>query len=126
MSENGPMLFKIQKVSRKKTVGNDAEFLFNRRPKGIEMLKKIFVLGIFFCCWTQVLFAASEQNVFDSLPASSLQNESPSSPSFEIQIGTHTEVIPRPGPIFTEGALQEGMNLPYLISTPKPIAYPQW
>ena len=35
-------------------------------------------------------------------------------------------LITKPGHVFTQGGHYEGMALPYLLSTPKPIRYPHW
>lgn len=36
------------------------------------------------------------------------------------------KLIPQAGPVFTQGGHYEGVQLPYLASTPKPIEYPRW
>ena len=35
-------------------------------------------------------------------------------------------LVTKPGNLFSEGAYAANFNLPYLISTPKPITYPRW
>ncbi len=36
------------------------------------------------------------------------------------------KLIAQPGAVFTRGGNYEGIDLPYLNSTPKPITYPRW
>lgn len=36
------------------------------------------------------------------------------------------KLIARPGALFTQGGDYSGIELPYLVSTPKPIKYPRW
>ena len=65
---------------------------------------------------------SAESIAIDSI--SSLQAESTS--SFSMIVTRDGKLIAKPGSLFTKGGNYEGIQLPYLLSTPKPIAYPAW
>ena len=45
--------------------------------------------------------------------------------SFGVVVTKNNKLITKPGPVFTAGDDAQSMLLPYLLSNPKPISYPQ-
>lgn len=57
----------------------------------------------------------------------SMPSEAQASNPFSMTVTGSGRMIPKAGPVSTGGAhYGEGVQLPYLISTPKPIQYPRW
>lgn len=69
-----------------------------------------------------VLQAAEEMTI---KPPVSMPSENQSGGLFSMTVTGSGKMIPKAGPLFTSGR-HEGMELPYLISTPKPVKYPRW
>ena len=105
-----------------------------------------FILNIFVFSFLVVSpgeFAVAQDNAAVNFLSNRLVQENPLASPFHITLTSHGKLIVHPGEAFTEGrqarqnlagALaqprevggQEGMELPYLISDPKPMPYPQW
>ncbi len=80
----------------------------------------LFFLAGFF----QPLAVAGESAAVDPLP-NALAPASSFSGHFTLTVTGDGELIPSPGPLFTEGN-EEGVALPYLLDHSKKIAYPRW
>ncbi len=76
-------------------------------------------------------------SIFTPLPASRSAEEMVMKPvsmpaevqavnPFSLTVTGSGEMIPKPGPVSIGRGHYEGVDLPYLISTPKPIQYPRW
>ena len=85
-------------------------------------LKSILVFLAVFVLSASNLHAA-EKMTFD---APALLNAEAPSGDFTMVVSGNGKAVARPKAIFTMGEDAEGMSLPYLISTPKPILYPRW
>ncbi len=57
---------------------------------------------------------------------STFLSETSQADSFGLTVSGNGMLISKPGPVFTEGGDYSGMQLPYLVSTPKSISYPRW
>ena len=68
---------------------------------------------------------ASDHVSMDTIAITQPSTGSPAD-SFRVVVTKNNKLITKPGPVFSEGDDQEGMSLPYLLSNPKPISYPQW
>jgi TonB family protein len=64
------------------------------------------------------------ENVSFDKPVATAQ--SPVVKDFYAVVTGNDQLVLKPGPVFTEGGHYEGMQLPYLLSTPKAIQYPRW
>ncbi len=84
-------------------------------------LKWIF---IFLMISSRALWAA-ESLPLENIAVSKPQQNSASIP-FSVTIGENEKLKIKPGHVFTEGGDYRATALPYLISSPKPIAYPRW
>ncbi len=86
------------------------------------MKKNLFLL-LAFCLMTLPVLQAAEEIAMKPLVMPS-QSQTGSDP-FSLTVTGSGKMIPKAGPVFTTGN-HEGMELPYLISTPKPVRYPRW
>lgn len=87
-----------------------------------------FILNIFVFSLLAVFpgeFAAAQDNAAVNFLSNRLAQENPLTSPFHITLTSHGKLIVHPGEAFTEGR-QEGMELPYLVSEPKPMPYPEW
>lgn len=86
-------------------------------------MKKILVVFFAFCFLSMpALQAAEEMTVKPVAMPSGAQASNP----FSLTVTGSGKMIPKPGPVSTGKGHYEGVMLPYLISTPKPIQYPRW
>ena len=86
------------------------------------MKKFIFCFLVVSFIALPVLRAAEEM----ALKPAPLASEQASNP-FSMTVTGSGKMIPKPGPVSTGGAhYAEDVQLPYLISAPKPIQYPRW
>ena len=56
----------------------------------------------------------------------SMPAEAQAANPFSLTVTGSGKMIPKAGPVSTGRGHYEGVDLPYLISTPKPIQYPRW
>jgi protein TonB len=85
----------------------------------------IFCSGLI--CFFVVFSAAQAQESAVLKPASdSFAEQSPFLLPFSLTVTSNGELVPEPGPVFTEGGDYEGISFPYLLSEPEPIPYPRW
>ena len=82
---------------------------------------------ISFFVLSLMMFAASAlaADNFTAEPVLMQNEKAAAGDVFAIVTGSG-QVISKPGAIFTQGGDYKGMELPYLISNPKPIVYPRW
>ncbi len=76
--------------------------------------------------FTFFLSASMAQAVEQVAVEPALSQEMRSSDTFRAVVTGDGKLILKPGTVFTEGGNYAGMQLPYLISHPKPINYPRW
>ena len=88
-------------------------------------MKKTFLMFLAFSLTMLPVLRAAEEIALKpaSLSAETQQAVNP----FSLTVTGAGKMIPKAGPVSTGGAhYDEGVHLPYLISTPKPIQYPRW
>jgi len=89
------------------------------------MRRCIFLFAALFILFSSARGFAAEPVQFE--PPAHLDMGHPVSSDFFRVIATgNGKIISHPGPVFTEGGDYTGMELPYLLSDPKPILYPRW
>ena len=86
------------------------------------MKKYIFAFFAFCLLSAPALRAAEEM----ALAPTSISSEGRTGNPFSMTVSGSGKMIPNPGPVFTEGGNYEGVEMPYLVSTPQPIQYPRW
>ena len=89
-------------------------------------MKKMLPLFVFLSLFSLALLSqayAQEGVMPQPLNAG---NDSWMNDSLSFTITSSGKLLTKPGPVFTEGGNYEGIVLPYLTSTPKPISYPRW
>lgn len=88
-------------------------------------VRLFFLFSLFFLAGTASQVQAAEAAALDrAVLAQPVKAAADLSAS--LVITPDGQLISKPGSIFTVGGNYSGMELPYLISAPKPIAYPHW
>lgn len=89
-------------------------------------MKKLFLFALVFfiaALFCQAAFA-QESTRFESVPA--LGDSEPAAVPFGMEVKGDGRLLVKPGAVFTQGGHYEDITLPYLVSSPKTIAYPRW
>lgn len=88
------------------------------------MRKNILKLSFVFILLASLhALSLAQENTFE--PVAKTDSNPAASNPFTMIVG-NGQMIAKPGPVFTEGGDYRDIQLPYLISTPEPIAYPRW
>lgn len=85
-------------------------------------LKSLSVLVLALSLVTSAGYAMERLSVEPALTPS----ETVSSDAFRAIVTGDGKLLMKPGAVFSDGGKHEGMELPYLLSNPKPINYPRW
>ena len=87
-------------------------------------MKKIIISAVFL--FSVISFSqAQAQETISLEPMSAVSTAAKEADSGFIVTGSD-KLITQPGALFTQGGDYTGIDLPYLISTPKPLKYPRW
>lgn len=87
-------------------------------------MKKLLISAAFLLSFVSAAQAQDRVAMETAMPSSALTSMKDSGGGF-IVTGTD-KLITKPGSVFAQGGNYEGIDLPYLVSTPKPIEYPRW
>ena len=87
-------------------------------------MKKIILSSLVFSLMIclPALHAAEEM----AMKPVSMSAEAQAVNPFSLTVTGSGKMIPKAGPVSTGRGHYEGVDLPYLVSTPKPIQYPRW
>ena len=88
-------------------------------------MKKILFLSFLILLTLPVPIFSSQEGILVENIVSSKTQTSSFPDSFSIIVTGNGKLIVKPGQVFTEGKEEPGTILPYLISDPKPIPYPE-
>ncbi len=86
-------------------------------------MKKIIYSFLAFSLIASPILQAAEEMAMKPV---SMPSEAQAANPFSMTVTGSGRMIPKAGPVSTGRSHYEGVNLPYLISTPKPIQYPRW
>ena len=89
-------------------------------------MKNSFILTLALLIMSAPSSFAADQVTVDAATVSARMEGGTASNPFGFIVKEGGQLIAKPGAVFTQGGNYSGMELPFLLSNPKPISYPRW